>query len=131
LLAAGAADAWLSPIVMKKSRPAHTVHVLVDPARAAECERLVLSETGSLGLRRSGVERWALPRRTTTVDVDGHRVRLKHGPWGTKPEHDDLAAAAVALGLPLRVVADRALHSPTHVRWINAAAEQGGDPPVA
>ena len=111
LLAAGAADAWISPIVMKKSRPAHTVHVLVEPARAWECERIVLSETGSLGLRRSPVERWALPRRTTTVDVDGHRVRLKHGPWGTKPEHDDIAAAAVALGLPLRVVAERALRS--------------------
>jgi uncharacterized protein (TIGR00299 family) protein len=111
LLAAGAADAWISPILMKKSRPAHTVHVLVDPARASECERIVLSETGSLGLRRSGVERWALPRRTTTVDVDGYSIRLKHGPWGTKPEHDDLAAAAVALGLPLRVVAQRALRS--------------------
>lgn len=111
VLAAGAADAWISPIVMKKSRPAHTVHVLTEPARAGQCERIVLSETGSLGLRRSPVERWALPRRITTVDVDGHRVRLKHGPWGTKPEHDDLAAAATALGLPLRVVAERALRS--------------------
>jgi pyridinium-3,5-bisthiocarboxylic acid mononucleotide nickel chelatase len=111
LLAAGAADAWISPIVMKKSRPAHTVHVLAEPARAPECERIVLSETGSLGLRRRPVERRALPRRTTTVDVDGHLVRLKHGPWGTKPEHDDLAAAAAALGLPLRVVAERAVRS--------------------
>jgi uncharacterized protein (DUF111 family) len=105
----GAADAWLSPIVMKKGRPAHTVHVLVAPERAAGCERIVLAETGTLGLRRTPVERAALPRRTTTVDVEGHPVRLKHGPWGVKPEHDDVAAAATALGLPLRVVARRAV----------------------
>lgn len=109
LLDAGAADAWITPIVMKKSRPAHTVHVLVDLARAAECERVVLAETGSLGLRRSPVDRVALARATTTVTVEGHPVRVKHGPWGAKPEHDDVAAAAEALGLPLREVARRAL----------------------
>jgi pyridinium-3,5-bisthiocarboxylic acid mononucleotide nickel chelatase len=109
LLDAGAADAWISPIVMKKGRPAHTVHVLVAPERAGGCERIVLAETGSLGLRRTEVDRTALPRRTTTVDVDGHPIRLKHGPWGVKPEHDDVAAAAAALDLPLRDVARRAL----------------------
>jgi uncharacterized protein (DUF111 family) len=43
------------------------------------------------------------------VDVEGHPIRLKHGPWGVKPEHDDVAAAAAALDLPLRDVASRAL----------------------
>jgi pyridinium-3,5-bisthiocarboxylic acid mononucleotide nickel chelatase len=109
LLDAGAADAWLSPIVMKKGRPAHTVHVLVAPERAAGCERIVLAETGSLGLRRTSVDRAALPRHTTTVDVAGHPIRLKHGPWGVKPEHDDVVAAAAALDLPLREVARRAV----------------------
>jgi uncharacterized protein (TIGR00299 family) protein len=108
LLAAGAADAWITPIVMKKSRPAHTVHVLVAPDRVARCERLVLAETGSLGVRRSRVDRLALPRTTSTVEIDGHPVRMKWGPWGGKPEHDDVAAAAGALGLPLREVAERA-----------------------
>ncbi|MDT7705244.1 MAG: pyridinium-3,5-bisthiocarboxylic acid mononucleotide nickel chelatase [Pseudonocardiales bacterium] len=108
VLAAGAADAWITPAVMKKSRPGHTLAVLVTPERAADIEALVLRETGSLGLRRRTVDRVALPRRTTTVDVDGHPVRLKHGPWGAKPEHDDVARAAAALGLPLREVAARA-----------------------
>jgi pyridinium-3,5-bisthiocarboxylic acid mononucleotide nickel chelatase len=108
LLDAGAADAWVSPIVMKKGRPAHTVHVLAAPERAAECERIVLAETGSLGLRRSHVDRAALHRHASTVHVEGHPVRVKHGPWGTKPEHDDVAAAAAALDLPLREVARRA-----------------------
>ncbi|WP_300019343.1 nickel pincer cofactor biosynthesis protein LarC [Pseudonocardia sp.] len=108
LLDAGAADAWITPIVMKKGRPAHTVHVLAAPDRVAGCERIVLSETGSLGLRRSPVDRVALPRSSTVVEVDGHPVRVKRGPWGAKPEHDDVAAAAAALGLPLREVARRA-----------------------
>ncbi|MGI5131640.1 nickel pincer cofactor biosynthesis protein LarC [Pseudonocardia sp. CA-107938] len=107
-LAAGAADAWVTPATMKKSRPGHVVHVLVAPERAAELETLLVRETGSLGARRRTVERVVLPRRTTTVVVDGHPIRLKHGPWGAKPEHDDVAAAAVALGRSLREVAEAA-----------------------
>lgn len=117
LVEAGAADAWVSPIVMKKNRPGQTVHVLVGPERAAECERIVLSETASLGLRRSTVDRLALPRTVTTVNVAGHRVRIKHGPAGAKPEHDDLVVAATALDLPLRVVA----------AWALRASEAGDD----
>ncbi|GAA1840278.1 nickel pincer cofactor biosynthesis protein LarC [Pseudonocardia ailaonensis] len=109
LLEAGAADAWLAPVVMKKSRPGQVVSVLVAPERAAGVEELLLRETGSLGVRRSAVERRALPRRTTTVQVGGHAIRIKHGPYGAKPEHDDVARAARALDLPLREVAARAL----------------------
>ena len=109
LLAAGAADAWTAPIVMKKSRPAQTVHVLADAAHTEACERILLSETGSLGLRRTVVERVALERGSRVVDVGGRPVRVKYGPWGAKPEHDDVVAAAAALGLPARTVALRAL----------------------
>ena len=107
-LAGGAADAWITPVTMKKSRPGHTVHLLVTPDRAAEAETLLLRETGSLGLRRRPVDRVALPRRTTTVTVEGHPVRMKHGPWGAKPEHDDVVAVADALGRSAREVAEAA-----------------------
>jgi hypothetical protein len=53
------------------------------------------------------VNRTTLPRRSTTVDLDGFPVRVKHGPYGAKAEHDDLAAAAAISGLPLRAVAER------------------------
>lgn len=107
LLAEGAADAWVTPTVMKKGRPAHTVHVLVAPDRAVACEQVLLRETGSLGLRRLWVERLALPRRTITVELGGLPVRVKSGPSGHKPEHDDVAAVAAALELPLREVVRR------------------------
>ncbi|GGI88567.1 UPF0272 protein [Saccharopolyspora subtropica] len=108
-LQAGAADAWTTPATMKKSRPAAVLHVLCRPEQEPALAELVLSETGSLGLRRHAVDRHALPRRTTTVEVDGHRIRIKHGPWHAKPEHDDVVAAAEALGRPVRTVAAQAL----------------------
>ena len=51
LLGAGAFDAWATPIVMKKGRPAHTVHALCDAATASAIGEVLLRETGSLGLR--------------------------------------------------------------------------------
>ncbi|SFT05233.1 nickel pincer cofactor biosynthesis protein LarC [Saccharopolyspora flava] len=111
LLESGAADAWTSPVTMKKSRPAQVVHVLCAPDREAALSEIVLTETGALGVRRHEVRRTALPRRTTTVEVRGHAIRVKHGPHRSKPEHDDVVAAASALGLPLRTVAEMALHA--------------------
>jgi uncharacterized protein (DUF111 family) len=109
LLAAGAADAWITPAVMKKGRPAHVLHVLAAADAAPVLEALLLRESGSLGARRYAVDRTTLPRSTHTVQVEGHPVRVKHGPWSAKPEHDDVAAAARALGLTYRRVAHQAL----------------------
>ncbi|MFC8679317.1 nickel pincer cofactor biosynthesis protein LarC [Streptomyces griseorubiginosus] len=107
---AGALDAWATPAVMKKGRPAQVLHVLTTPEHERPLRDLVLAETGSLGIRRLTATRTTLPRRFETVDVDGHPVRIKHGPYRSKPEHDDLVAAAARLGLSLREVADRALN---------------------
>ena len=77
LLAAGAHDAWITPIIMKKGRPAHTVHVLCDESRAGELASLLVRETGSLGVRASSMRRWPHARRDITVDIDGHPIRVK------------------------------------------------------
>ena len=104
LLEAGAHDAWLTPIVMKKGRPAHTVSVLADAARAGELAEVLRSETGTLGVRGSSLERWPSPRTFDEVEVHGMRVRVKVGPGRVKVEHDDAARAAKRIGLPLREV---------------------------
>ncbi len=103
-IAAGAHDAWATPIVMKKGRPAHTVAALVDPADADRVAAVLLAETGSLGIRAVAVERWPQQRHETVVDVDGHPIRVKVAAGRAKPEHDDAVAAAAALGRPLRDV---------------------------
>jgi pyridinium-3,5-bisthiocarboxylic acid mononucleotide nickel chelatase len=118
LLAAGAHDAWVTPIVMKKGRPAHTVSVLADPVLAPHLAARLCAETGSLGVRGSVIERWPRAREDGVVEVDGEPVRIKVGAGRIKVEHDDAAAAAGRLSLPLREVMARA----------EAAARQAGAP---
>jgi uncharacterized protein (DUF111 family) len=104
LIAAGAHDAWASPIVMKKGRPAHTVHVLCDPSATQLIGAVLLRETGSLGLRGTALRRWPQPRTEREVVVDGYTVRAKVALGRVKVEYDDAAAAANGLGRPLREV---------------------------
>lgn len=108
LMASGAHDAWATPIVMKKGRPAYTLHVLCDPVAADALRTVLLSETGSMGVRGALLERWPEARTEVTVHVDGQPVRLKVSEHRVKVEFDDAAAAASALGLPVREVMQRA-----------------------
>ena len=108
LLAAGAHDAWATPIIMKKGRPAFTVHALCDVAATTRISEVMVRETGTLGLRGSVIERWPQRRDESVVHIDGHAVRVKISGTRVKVEHDDAARAAAALGLPLRDVMSRA-----------------------
>jgi uncharacterized protein (TIGR00299 family) protein len=123
LLAAGAHDAWITPIVMKKGRPAYMVSCLCDPALAADCAAVLVAETGTLGVRGQRLERWPTTRRAETVDVDGQPVRVKVSPGRVKAEHDDAARVATRTGLPLREVLRRA--------EARAWADDAGPPPDA
>ncbi len=111
LLEAGADDAWLVPIGMKKSRPAHELRVLCHPHVADELRRIVFAETGTLGVRTESVTKHALARRFETVEVRGQEIRVKIGPHSAKPEHDDLVAATGATGVPLRQLGVEALEA--------------------
>ena len=104
LLEAGAHDAWITPIVMKKGRPAHTVSALADVALRAQVADALMRETGSLGVRGATVDRWPAARHGETVDVAGFPVRVKVSPGRVKVEHDDAARVAGRVGLPLREV---------------------------
>jgi uncharacterized protein (TIGR00299 family) protein len=108
LIDTGAFDAWATPIVMKKGRPAHVVSALCDPALVERIAGALVAETGSLGVRATTVERWPQTRRQATVDVDGHRIGVKLAAGRVKVEYDDAVAAAGALGRPLRDVLDQA-----------------------
>ncbi len=110
LLAVGADDAWLTPILMKKGRPAHTVSALVQATSAAAVRQVLFRETSTLGLRESVVAKSALTREFRTVDVDGQPIAVKLG-WSpdgellnAMPEWEDVARAAAALGRPVKRV---------------------------
>jgi pyridinium-3,5-bisthiocarboxylic acid mononucleotide nickel chelatase len=104
LLDAGAHDAWITPVVMKKGRPAHVVSALADPALAEQVAAALTAETGTLGLRGTTLDRWPSARTVDTVDVEGMPIRVKVSPGRVKVEHDDAARVARAQGLPLREV---------------------------
>lgn len=108
LLDDGALDAWVTPVLMKKGRPGQIVSVLCDPVLAGELRRRLESETGTLGVRAHGVERWAARREGDEVEVEGFPVRVKVSPGRVKAEHADAARVAGQTGLPLREVAARA-----------------------
>jgi uncharacterized protein (TIGR00299 family) protein len=108
LLEAGAYDAWITPIVMKKGRPAYTVSVLGDPALVEQLSRVLANETGSLGVRGRRLDRWPAARLNAEVEVEGVPIRVKVSAGRVKVEHDDAARAARRTGLPLREVLARA-----------------------
>jgi uncharacterized protein (DUF111 family) len=120
-LDAGAVDAWVTPIVMKKGRPAHTVSALVDPVLAAQVGRVLTEGTGSFGVRAHRPQRLVAPRDIAEVSVEGHPVRIKVGPGRAKPEYDDAARVARLTGLPLREVQSRAEEA-----WRHQDAGAGG-----
>jgi hypothetical protein len=108
LMEAGASDAWISPIVMKKGRPAHTVSALADTALAGQVAAVLVAQTGSLGVRGQRLERWPSARDEAAVDIDGFSVRVKVSPGRVKVEHDDAARVARRTGRPLHEVVSRA-----------------------
>jgi pyridinium-3,5-bisthiocarboxylic acid mononucleotide nickel chelatase len=114
LLAAGAADAWLTPILMKKGRPAHTVSTLVDAESADAVRGALMTETSTIGVRATAVSKHALDRSWVTVEVDGQQIRVKLAHSDGKrtnlsPEFDDVVAAADALGAPVKDILARAV----------------------
>jgi uncharacterized protein (TIGR00299 family) protein len=114
LLDAGASDAWLTPVLMKKGRPAHTLSVLLTPHHRAAVLRALFTQTSTLGLREQVVGKVALARQEAAVDVDGQRVRVKLA-WyegavvNAQPEYEDVAAAALALDRPVKVLLAQAV----------------------
>jgi uncharacterized protein (TIGR00299 family) protein len=123
LLEAGAHDAWVTPIVMKKGRPAHTVSALADPALVDQVARVLAQETGSLGVRGQRLGRWPAARVAAEVVVEGVPVRVKVSAGRVKVEHDDAAKAARRTGLPLREVLSRA-----EAAWQGRGEMEGAGP---
>jgi len=132
LMAAGALDAFLTPIQMKKNRPGVLVSVLCDEAHVAAMEEILFRETTTLGVRRYQVSRHKLRRQATEVATRFGPIRGKLGwidgrPPTFSPEHDDCARVAAGHGVPLREVHEAA-HAAYRVRQVEAAATTAPPP---
>ncbi|MGY1821952.1 nickel pincer cofactor biosynthesis protein LarC [Geodermatophilus sp. SYSU D00079] len=109
LLAAGASDAWLTPVLMKKGRPAHTLSVLCPPGAVDGLRATVFATTSTIGLRVVPVGKVALERTSASVAVLDGRVGVKLAVLdgrvvNVSVEFDDVAALAARLGVPVKEV---------------------------
>lgn len=114
VIAAGAFDAWTTPITMKKGRPGFMISVLVPPMNRWHVMEILFRETTTLGMRVTSVQRAVADRHWIEVEVAGQPIRVKigsrHGDViSTSPEYQDILAAAKATGLPLKELYARAM----------------------
>jgi uncharacterized protein (TIGR00299 family) protein len=109
LLKEGALDVALSPLQMKKNRPATQVWVLCHPTDAERLMGILFAETSTLGVRKSMVERYALQRQIIPVQTVYGEVRVKLARWGNgklraAPEYEDCRRIASEQKIPLYLV---------------------------
>lgn len=108
LLESGALDVIITPIVMKKSRPAHLLSVLAPPELKEPVLSLLFEHTTTLGIRTSEVKRYSLPRRIIWKDTPLGKVRFKETEWKGQrretPEYEDCKNIAKLRQLSLKTV---------------------------
>jgi pyridinium-3,5-bisthiocarboxylic acid mononucleotide nickel chelatase len=124
LLAAGAKDAFFTPVQMKKGRPGVLVTAIADPSRREALEELLFRETTTLGVRRQVWDRTVLERETATVETAYGPIRVKIGRRGgivynAWPEFDDCQRAAGEKGVAVKEVLAAALAA-----WRERAGKQ-------
>ncbi|MEJ6952341.1 nickel pincer cofactor biosynthesis protein LarC2 [Natronospora cellulosivora (SeqCode)] len=116
LLSAGALDVYLSPIQMKKNRPAQKLNVLIrekDKEVLSTCLEIIYTESSSLGIRvLEGIDRYSLDRKMETVDSPWGEVKVKVAYFegsivNIAPEYEDCRKIAEKEGLPLKEVYDK------------------------
>lgn len=112
LLEAGAPDSWLEPITMKRGRGAYKVCALVRSPEREALARLLMRETGALGVRHQRIGRTAAERRRVEVELPYGKCRVKVGSldgedFVVAPEYEDAARLAKATGYSLpRIYSD-------------------------
>jgi uncharacterized protein (TIGR00299 family) protein len=126
-LAQGALDAMLTPVIMKKGRPGTLLTVLCNPAQSAALERLILTETSTLGVRIRQEKRSCLERRHIPVATEYGEIRIKVGTLGGEtmnaaPEYEDCRAAAAKHHVAIKQVQQAAIAA--YLR--PGAAKEGG-----
>jgi uncharacterized protein (TIGR00299 family) protein len=111
MLEAGALDALIIPVQMKKGRPGVLIQVIADHGKREELVAILFRETTTLGIRFYTAERRVQPREWMEVDTPHGIVRVKTGDDGFAPEYEDARKIASASGLPLKQILAEAAYS--------------------
>ncbi len=113
-LAQGALDVMLTPVIMKKGRPGTLLTILCNEAESEKLQRLILSETSTLGIRIRKDRRACLDRSHATVQTPYGDIRMKIGSlageeFNAAPEFEDCRAAALAHKVAVKQVQQTAI----------------------
>ena len=112
LMTAGALDAALQPLEMKKGRPGSLLRVIATPEMRDTLADIIFAETSTLGLRMYSAERRVQPRQLVDVETRYGRVRVKvASDTSFAPEYEDCRALAILKQVPLRLVLAAANHA--------------------
>lgn len=114
LIEAGAHDAFVAPVTMKKSRPGHLFTVVAPAELRDPLAELLLRESTTIGLRFHRTERWVLDRRFDEVETKYGKVRVKVAlregrVLNAQPEFEECRALARQKDVPLKDVLAEAL----------------------
>jgi hypothetical protein len=128
LLEAGAKDAYLAAVQMKKGRPGHELTVLCDPRELTRIAARILERSSTIGLRHRITSRQLLPRRSDSILVEGQTIVMKvvtlpDGRERAKPEADSVLQAGRVLGRDFTSLQQAALAA-----WL---VSRRGEPPAA
>lgn len=124
----GALDVFITPIIMKKSRPAVKLTVLAEPSLKEALSAIILRETTSFGVRLHEAERRKLRREIIEVRTRFGPIRVKAGYSGDgllilSPEHEDCKQIALSKRVPIREVYEEAKRA---AQW-TVASEKNDD----
>jgi uncharacterized protein (TIGR00299 family) protein len=97
LFATPVIDAYVTPIQMKKQRPAHKLSVLCNETQLPVVLECIFSHSTTLGVRTKAVQKWMLPREQQSITTSMGLVQVKiartiNGEVRWKIEHDDILA---------------------------------------
>jgi uncharacterized protein (TIGR00299 family) protein len=109
LFSAGAKDVFITPIIMKKSRPAVKLSVLCTPEAENRINEVLFRETSTIGIRKYSISKTMLERKIETVSTPFGDVRVKSAFYQgvcikSKPEYDDCTKIARSTGIPISQV---------------------------
>jgi len=109
LFEAGASDVFLTPIIMKKSRPANTLSVLCNSNIKPEIKAIIFKNSTTIGLREYSVTKTVLERQERVIETELGKINVKYSYYQGKeirfkPESDELTRLANSHGLSLNEV---------------------------
>ncbi len=112
LFLAGAADVFLSNIIMKKGRPGIVLHVICENEVAGQIKKIIFSESTTLGIRTFPFRKDTLTRKLETINTQFGEVRIKRSFYNgmevsAKPEYDDCKRLASENEMPVKEVYNR------------------------